>query len=230
MLKNVYFYRARLLPAVITSIPMLIFFNKIISAKYSAALKNLHDVLPLITRLGLSVGIIYICVHLNRLLAKEIVQRFYFREELYMPTTTNLLWKSPYYENETKIKIRDKIQLKFDMPLLNEQEEEKDENRARKLIASAVSQIRIALKGNPLLFQHNWEYGLMRNLIGGSILAALFSIAIIYFGIQNNITDLRNIGIICLIAYSLPILFSKPIIGHFGRYYSKICYEQFLSL
>src|SRR3954454_1314569 len=102
MFKDTYFYRARLLPAVITAIPMLLFINKIIAVEYAAALKNVLDILPIITHLGLSVAIVYVFVHINRLLAKEVVQRFYFKEELHMPTTTHLLWTNPYYERETK--------------------------------------------------------------------------------------------------------------------------------
>lgn len=230
MFKDVYFYRARFLPAVVTSVPMLIFINKVLNVEFYVELKNILEALPIITHFALSIGIIYLCVHLNRLIAKELIQRFYFKDELYMPTTNVLLWSNPFYEKETKEQIRNKIKQKFGLHLLDEQEETLNEKRARKLIIAATAQIRIALQGNKLLFQHNWEYGLWRNLIGGSILSVLFSIGIIIYGHNNSIPGLFGIGVICLVIYLLPILFSKMIVTYFGRYYQKICYDQFLSL
>ena len=105
MFKNIYFYRARLFPALITSIPLLIFINKIIAVKYATALKNIYDVLPLITHLGLSAAIIFLFVQINRLVAKEVFQRWHFRDELYMPTTNHLLMNSTYYPIAIKFDI-----------------------------------------------------------------------------------------------------------------------------
>lgn len=230
MFKDVYFYRARLFPALITSIPMLVYFNKIVAVKYYDALKNVVDILPLITHLGLSAAVIFLCVQINRLLAKEIFQRFYFKEEARMPSTNYLLLENDFYDNSIKSKIRDKIQERFGIRLLNVNEEKQNENRARSLISTAVSQIRIALKGNKMLLQHNIEYGFWRNLIGGCVLAVIFSAVTFVYGKINALNDLMTIGAILFIFYLFPIIFSKIIIGNYGRYYAKILYEQFLSL
>lgn len=230
MFKNIYFYRARLFPAVITSIPMLVFLNNVIAVKYHDALTKIYDVLPLIAHLGLSAAIVFLCVQINRLLAKEIFQRLYFKEELFMPTTSHLLFNNTHYLGSIKNKIRDKISSKFDISLPNAQEEEQDEIKSRKLIATGVSQIRIALKGNAMLLQHNIEYGFWRNLIGGCVWAVIFSGAIFFYGMHYQLQDLKTIGIICFVIYLVPILVSKLIINYYGRYYSKILYEQFLSL
>ncbi len=230
MFKNIYFYRARLFPAVLTSIPMLVLFYKVIAVKYNDALKNIYDVLPIITNLGLSTAIIFLCIQINRLIAKEIFQRFYFREELFMPTTNHIMVKNIFYAEPIKNDIRNKIKDKFSITLLDSNEEQQNENNARKVIAAAVSQIRIALKGNSMLLQHNIEYGFWRNLIGGSLLSVLFSAVILFYGNYYHLPDLKTAGLICLIIYIIPILLSKLIINYYGRYYSKILYEQFLSL
>lgn len=230
MFKDVYFYRARFFPALITSIPMLVFLNKVLAIKYFDALKNVLDVLPIITHLGLSAAIIFLCVQINRLLAKEIFQRFYFREEHLMPTTNNLLWESSYYDNTIKTMIRDKIQARFGIVLLNYDEEQQNKERARKLITTAVSQIRIALKGNDMLFQHNIEYGFWRNLVGGCVLALCFSAATYFYGMSSGLSNLKVVGSILFVLYAFPIFLSKLIIENYGRYYAKIIYEQFLSL
>ncbi len=230
MFKNIYFYRARLLPALLTSIPLLILLNKVFAVEYQDALKNVFDVLPIIAHLGLSAAIIFLCVQINRLLAKEIFQRLYFRDELNMPTTNHLLWKNTYYDEAVKRRIRDRMNEKFGISLLSSHEEEQDEIKARKLILTCVSQIRIALTGNQMLLQHNIEYGFWRNLIGGSVLAVIFSALIYFYGNHNHLNDLKTIGIILFFIYLIPIILSKPIINYYGKYYSKILYEQFLSL
>lgn len=230
MFKNIYFYRARLFPALITAIPLLIFINKIIAVKYASALKNIYDVFPLITHLGLSAAIIFLLVQINRLVAKEIFQRWHFRDELYMPTTNHLLMNSTYYPITIKTKIRDKIAIEFQIELLNEVEEQQDQNNARKLIAAAVSQIRNVLRGNGMLLQHNIEYGFWRNLIGGSLIAIVFSAVIVWHGYLNDFKDQMAIGIICFIVFLAPVVLSKIIIRYYGKYYAKILYEQFLSL
>lgn len=230
MFKNIYFYRARLFPALITSIPLLIFINKIIAVKYATALKNIYDVLPLITHLGLSAAIIFLFVQINRLVAKEVFQRWHFRDELYMPTTNHLLMNSTYYPIAIKNKIRDKIAAKFQIDLLNASEEQQNHENARKLIATAVSQIRNALRGNVILLQHNIEYGFWRNLIGGSLIALFFSAIIIWYGYSNDFPDQVTVGFICFIVFLIPVILSKMIIHYYGKYYAKILYEQFLSL
>ena len=209
---------------------MLIFFNKIIAANFSEVLNNVFDVLPIITHLGLSASVIFLCVQINRLLAKEIFQRLYFREETHMPTTNYLLCKSDYHDDLIKTKIRDKIQSQFGITLLTQNEEQQNERQARKLCATAVSQIRIALKDNKMLFQHNIEYGFWRNLIGGCVVAVVFAAIIFFYAHNNGMDEFRVLGIINFIVYSLPILLSKIIITNYGRYYAKILYEQFFSL
>ncbi len=230
MFKNIYFFRARLFPALITSIPLLIFTNKIIAVKYATALKSIYDVLPLITHLGLSTAIIFLLVQINRLVAKEVFQRWYFRDELYMPTTNHLLINNTYYPLTIKNKIRDKIAAKFQIDLLDAVEEKQKHEQARKLIVTAVSQIRNSLRGNAMLLQHNIEYGFWRNLIGGSLIALFFAAIIIWYGYNNNFSDQITVGLICFIVFLIPIVLSKMIIRYYGKYYAKVLFEQFLSL
>jgi hypothetical protein len=198
--------------------------------KYALVLKNIFDVLPIIVHLGLSAAVLFLCVQVNRLIAKEIFQRLYFKEELFMPTTSHLLYSNRFYETESKNEIRARIKRSYGIDLLNKDEEKENELKARKLIAGAVSQIRISLNGNKMLLQHNIEYGFWRNLIGGSLLAVCFCIAIYFYGLDAHTNDLKLTGIICFIVYLIPVLLSKLIIRSYGKYYAKILFEQFLSL
>ncbi len=228
--KNTYFLRARLFPALLTSIPILIYTNNILAVKYANVLTNVYSILPAITHLGLSAAIVFLLVQINRFVAKEVFQRLYFKDELYMPSTSYLLKKSSFYPLQIKNNIRSKIKDKFQINLVEAEYETIDENNARKMIAMAVSQIRNSLRDNSMLLQHNIEYGFWRNLIGGSLVALIISIVIFISGSTQHLPDQQTVGLICSIIYFLPVIFSAVIIKHYGKYYAKILYEQFLSL
>ena len=225
-----YYIRGRLFPTVLTSIPLLIFVNVFFAKLFQDKLKELFEVLPLLTSIGISTALLFLMVQLNRLIAKEVFQRFYFQDELKMPTTNHLLWKDTFFEQTIKEKIRAKINSKFEIQLQSLSEEQANELNSRKQIVTAVSQIRNSLRDNKLLLQHNIEYGFFRNLVGGSLIALVFSIIILVYGITINQQNLKFIGITLCLIYFFIILLSKPIIKRFGNYYSKTLYEQFLSL
>lgn len=227
---NNYYFKARLFPTVLTSIPAIIFYNKFVASLYHDKLENIFSALPTITDVIFSSAIIFLLVQINRFLSKEIFQRLYFQDELKMPTTNHLLWSDTFFEKTIKDKIRSKILSKFKIQIQNVSKEQADELTSRKQIVAAVSQIRNVLRDNKLLLQHNIEYGFFRNLIGGAVIALPFSIAIFIYGIIIAEQDLKIIGITLVFIYLIPLIFSKPIIKRFGSYYSKILYEQFLSI
>lgn len=224
-----YYVKARLFPTLITSIPVLIFIFSILAPRYTGVLQEISDVLPILTSLGISAALVFLLALINRLLAKEIFQRVYFKEDTHMPTTSYLLWQHPFYEKSIKIEIREKINSRYGIVLTNEEEEATNELVCRKRISSAISRIRNDLRGNKLLLRHNIEYGFMRNILGGCVVAILFSIAIIVFGYLEASYNLRVVGWVCIGAYLLPVVFSKVLIGRHGHYYCKMLYEQFLS-
>ncbi len=230
MVINNYYFKARLFPTVLTSIPAIILYNTFVSSLYHDKLENIFSVLPTITDIILSSAIVFLLVQINRFLSKEIFQKFYFKDEINMPTTNLLLKSNDELEISIKQKLEDKIKTKFGISLLSRVEESSDVLRARKLIVTVVSQIRNALRENSLLLQHNIEYGFFRNLIGGSFLAILISVIILVHSYCTCNLTIRNLGWILAITYFLPILFSKFIIDKYGKYYAKILYEQFLTI
>ena len=227
---NTYYFKARLFPTVLTSIPAIILYNRFVSSLYHEKLENIFSVLPTITDIILSSAIVFLLVQVNRFLSKEIFQRLYFKDEINMPTTNLLLKSNTELEASIKQKIEDKIKNKFGIILLSGTDESANVLRARKLIATAVSQIRNVLRDNSLLLQHNIEYGFFRNLIGGSFLAFVISVIILIHSYCSCDLTTRNLGWVLAIAYFLPISFSKLIIDRYGKYYAKILYEQFLTI
>lgn len=227
---NKYYLRARLLPTTITCIPIYILVHSVITKTYSDRLEPLLSVLPMLTSLGISVAFVFLLIQVNRTLSKEIFQRFYFKEETHMPSTDFLLYQNDFLEMAVKEKLRNKIKTKYDIELLSQTEESQKVSESRKRIAFAVSQIRNSLRDNALLLQHNIEYGFFRNLIGGCVLAVIFSIIIGAYAFSINDKQLVYIGFSLALIYLIPILLSKMILSVFGKNYAKILFEQFLSL
>jgi hypothetical protein len=227
---NRYYLNARLFPTVLTSIPTLLVYYKYVGPLYHSKLENVFAALPAITTIVLSSAIVFLLVQINRFIAKEIFQRIYFNEEINMPTTNLLLKSNNEFEISIKQKIEDKIKTKFDLSLLSESEELSDVLRARKLIVTAVSQIRNSLRENSLLLQHNIEYGFSRNLIGGSTIAFVISIIMLILSYFSNDLPMKYLSWILTIIYSLPIAFSKIILDRLSKNYAKILFEQFLTI
>lgn len=227
---NQYFIRARLFPTILTSIPIIIFINYVLNKEIYPSLDQIYTILPTLTGFGISAAIIFLSIQINRIVSKELFQKIYFKEEIEMPTTKMLLWKDSKLDKNTKSKIRQKINKDFQMKLKNEIEEISDLEESKKQIVFAVSQIRNLLRGNAFLFQHNLEYGFIRNLIGGSSMASLISAIILIYAILTKDNTLEITSIILLTIYILPIFFSKFIINKFGNYYAKTLYEQFLTV
>ena len=230
MVVNSYYLKARLFPTALTAIPALFLYNKFVSSLYHNKLANIYEALPAITDVMLSSAIVFLLVQINRFISKEVFQKFYFQDEVRMPTTNLLLKSNTELETRIKQKIEGKIRSKFDITLLNETEESADEQRARKLIVSTVSQIRNILRDNEMLLQHNIEYGFFRNLIGGSFLAFIISLIVILVSHFSMDITSRNLGIGFSCIYFIPLLFSKLIIKRYGKYYAKILYEQFMTV
>lgn len=227
---NSYYLKARLFPTVLTSIPVIILYNKFVATLYHSKLENIYSALPTVTDIILSSAIVFLLVQINRFVSKEIFQRLYFKDEINMPTTNLLLKSNNELEASIKQKLEEKIKIKFDISLFSADNESSDELRARKLIATTVSQIRNVLRDNALLLQHNIEYGFFRNLIGGSFLAFIISILIVVTSQCIGDIATRNLGWILTTIYFLPIIFSKVVIDRYGKYYAKILYEQFLTI
>jgi hypothetical protein len=225
-----YYTQARLFPAILTAIPAILSFIEYVSPTYSNILKEISLVLPAITNVILSAAIVFLCVLLNRFFSKEIFQKFYFSDETKMPSTNQLLKSNNELEKSIKQTIESKIKERYSIVLLSAKEEKKNEENARKIIITAVSQIRNDLRQNTMLLQHNIEYGFWRNLIGGSVFAVIVSIVILCITLpfKDDVMKIITIAFICI--YLIPIFLSKWIITRHGNYYAKVLFEQFLSL
>jgi len=229
MKRSEYFIKARLFPTILTSIPILCLY-------YFAIGKDLESFITFISEIEwlgnvtIFTAIVFAFVQINRFTSKELFQRFYFKDEIDMPTTKYLLFENSFFASHIKEKIRLKIASDYGIQLLDEQSEKDNPTEAKKVITSAVSRIRNSTRDNKMILQHNIEYGFVRNLIGGSLIAAVISSINLFVFSQIILNPLAfKINLASIIVYVVPILLSKFLINKYGHYYAKILYEQFLN-
>jgi hypothetical protein len=223
-----YDIQARLLPAVLCSMPVLLFqyyyLNKHL-ADFSEAILKVRFIGPI----TLPIALIYLFMQVNRFIAKEIFEKRYFKSELHMPTTNFLLHGDSQYTPDYKKDIYARIRQDFGIRLATPRQEQEDEASARKKIAEAVSLIRTKTRGRDLLLRHNIEYGFARNLIGGSLLAVLlclFDAAFFKYVAHNDSAVPVSLALAAI--YLIPVLLAKPIIERYGKLYAKLLIQEFM--
>lgn len=221
---------ARILPAVLTVIPLILFHHFYINTELAGFLYTIWS-LHLVAEISMPMVLILTFAFINRLISKMVIEDKHYRAEREMPTTNILLFKNEFYSRQYKNKVHAKIFHDFRIKLLSLPEEEKREEEARGKIVEAVSLIRERVKGGRLLVQYNMEYGFFRNLVGGSIIAFLFSIfsATFFYFIYPSPLALK-LSIISIGIYGAVLIFHKRILDWFGYQYAKSLIQEFIGL
>lgn len=225
-----YYLKARLMPTVITMIPMVTLYIYIISPSVGEVLEPVWSVLPVLTGVSINVAFMFLLVSLNRFLSKIIFQKIFYQDDLKMPTTDYLLPENKDLDKASRNRYYDLITADFGIDIKKDLKLLKTEQEKRIMIARVVGQIRALLRGNKMLLQHNIEYGLFRNLVGGSVLACIFSTTLIIVSYLQNNEAMKIASIIMLVVYLLPIVFSKVLIKYHGRNYANVLFEQYGSI
>ena len=167
--------------------------------------------------------LIYLLAQVNRFVSKVL---FEARSEF--PTTRMLLPSNKELSEEFRRKLTAKAQTDFNLSLPSLADEIADTPNAKTRIKEIVGLIINRVGNGRLLLQHNIEYGFVRNLIGGAVTAVLTSIAgIILFGFVIHNKAAFIVSILLAICYSLPLLFSKPLLSNFGRAYASILFREY---
>lgn len=221
---------ARVYPTIITTLPLIILFSYITTIELKNLLQEIL-VLQILTGVSLSMVTIYVAMQINRFISKEFFEKFYFKNELDMPTTNFLLFTNSEFSKAYKLRLREQIKTDFGLEINIEKEEQNDLLETRKQIVGAVGLIRNKVKNGQLLLQHNIEYGFVRNLIGGSVVGFIASIFnLIYFHFFGKIEFLYNISIITTVCYLTIFFLSRFLINRFGQLYAKRLYQEYLTL
>ena len=224
-----YELKARLFPAFLTMIPIVIFSHFYL---YQIVPQLIDSIV--ITKIFGDISILaiffFVVMQLSRFVSKRFLQDNFFQNELHFPTTEYLLYLSDKYSVEYKEKIRNKIKNDFNIDLLSQKEEASDENGARKRINEAVGLIRERVKNGRLLLQHNLEYGFVRNLIGGLVIAIPFSLFDFFFFVLQKNTIAIVISGIAFLIYFIFLIFGKSILKYYAyNYADRLYYEYLLS-
>lgn len=230
MTYDAYALKARIVPTFFSVIiPIMVFNHFYVSEEFSNFVGNILGS-KLLSNLTISGVCLYFLSEFSRVIGKNIFEKSYFKDERHMPTTNFMLFNDSTYSEHHKVKIREKMAVDFNVTLPTKEDEALDELNARVRIVEVMALVRKKLHGNKFLLQHNIEYGAMRNVIGGSVLGAILSIAgIVFFSCYLPVDLAANINIVTLIVYTLLILLSKIIIGFYGNNYAKILYREYLD-
>jgi len=224
-----YYLQARLFPTVITSIPVIGWTYELFNP-YTPQLRQTFEFLPHAMSATFYTAILFMLVQINRIVSKEIFQAVLYKDDIYMPTTTQLLISDSTLDPSIKVKVREKIESTFGIQLFSEDEEQADNVAARKRIASAVGQVRNKLRSNLLLLQHNIEYGFFRNLMGGSLIAAVVSVGLSIYCYFRTSSHLLGLALGMSIFYSLLLLITFPLLKKSSKYYTRILLDEFIGL
>lgn len=221
-----YYVKARLFPTALTVIPILFLYLQFIHPlifNFSIA----HDVIGILKGVAAWSAITFLLVHVTRSIGKFAVQKFTYDNEIKMPTTEYLLFSNHSFSKERKERIRSRITQKYSIIFSNEESEKEEELEARKKIIEGVNYVKNATRGNKAIEQHNREYGFVRNLTGGCMLAILFSLLGVVCAYNFAPESIINYSMLAAI-YIVIFLWCILIIKNYGSNYAKILFEQFM--
>ncbi len=216
---------ARLYPALITLVPV---FLLTFGISQNELTKLLGDIMAIqvVGCVSINVAALFLLIQANRFIGKEIFERWYFEDELRMPTTEMLLPESTQISPQLRSKVNMLCQRDFALCLPTIEEQREDDMLARKRIVDIVAQIRQKVQDGHLVLQHNIEYGFARNLIGGAPLGIVASIfCTLYFYADSRAVALFSLVLVFL--WGGLLLFSKTLIGRLGVLYAKRLIQEY---
>lgn len=182
---------AKVAPAIIVMvIPSILVCNLCLSYLqdikfFSKTIVKICSFLP-ISCIVCSLG--FFCREFFRITSKIVFQYIFFKnDDTEMPTTIWLLHSDKTLSEQEKKHLRKKVKNDFGIVLPSKDKEKRNLVEAKKEIAYAVRQMREVTRGNKILLQYNYQYGLFRNAIGGFVVTNLFILFIIITNVPIKI-------------------------------------------
>lgn len=220
---------ARIFPAAISSIPFFVLYYYFLSDKIGNFLVELFDI-KWLSDTTISVALIFLLIQLSRFTSKELYEKRIYSDGLGLPTTNYLLHADSFYSAEFTKKIHQKIFKDFNIDIPPARKEIFDVDGSRKQIVEAINLIRAMVGKGNLVQQHNIEYGFVRNVIGGAVIAVIISIfnLAVFYWLSFNLTAFILSGIIAS-TYFLLIGFGKRLINFFGVNYARVLIQEYMS-
>ncbi len=220
---------ARAFPAFLSSVPFFIFhyfFLRPAIGEFWGQLLGLTIILD-ITFVSV---LLFLLMQVTRIISKEVFEKTLYKDGLYFPTTNFLLHANSYFSAEYTNKIHQKVKSNFDISIPTYKEELVNEDLSRRHVNEAMTHIRAVVGKGRLVRNHNIEYGFIRNLSGGCLIAVVMSfINIIVFGFLYQNPAACNISIATFLIYLTLALFSKIMINSVGKSYAKVLIQEYMA-
>ena len=212
-----YTINARIYPSLICAIPALVLVATFGDDTLKVMIEEIAAV-EVFGRISVSLAVFVFLMHVSRFLGKDIFERKLFKNELHFPTTTLLLASDDSLSPEFKMLIANKVKSEFDLALPSLDDERSEESNARVRIRDIVARIRASTGNAALVLQRNWEYGFVRNLVGGSTISVFFS----GLGVASNLGNPLAVFFLCSTVFYASILIVGPwLIRKYASHYAK---------
>lgn len=219
---------ARLFPALIATLPIVVLYYFYLSTLLSGFVQTII-LLRLAGEFSIGAALIYLYSQLNRFTGKLIEDRIFCDEEN-MPTTQLLLCSSMKYSAQYKELLNKKVKKDFGLNFFTASEEANNDVGAKQRIVEIISLIRDKARRSELVLQHNYEYGFIRNLVGGAIFGFLTSLINVYIFSKIFLSSTAlNLSIATAVFYLLLLFLGVPLIKYAGNKYAKVLIQSYMS-
>lgn len=225
---DAYLFYARLIPSLLTSLPILALLYALVDAPQ---LKQLVDYFP-IRALGattLYFAVLYFYSHVIRATSKYFENKYFINDKGF-PTTYFMSFTDSKYSREYKNKFREKVRQTLQWELLDEAQERNDPSEAKKRLDEAIRLILPIIGKGQLVQEYNTWYGFFRNLIGGLIYAMAFCMIDLLLSryIFDNL-PLTIISMILLCIYITVFSFRKTLLKQYAETYADKLFAEFMT-
>lgn len=225
---DVYLFYARLIPSLLTSLPILALLYALMDAPQ---LKQLVDYFP-IRALGattLYFAVLYFYSHVIRATSKYFENKYFINDKGF-PTTYFMSFADSKYSREYKNKFREKVRQTLQWELLDEAQERNDPSEAKKRLDETIRLILPIIGKGQLVQEYNTWYGFFRNLIGGLIYAMAFCMIDLLLSryIFDNL-PLTIISMILLCIYITVFSFRKTLLKQYAETYADKLFAEFMT-
>lgn len=224
-----YMVFARLLPAVLSSMPIYAAVSVLGGSELKAIIAEWSTIK---TTGGAAIGSIalwYALMTANRTISKFLFERKQFVDELDFPTTRMLLHSDTSLTAGYKARLHQKIHDDFGVQIPDANTEATNGIESRRIIAEAVGLVRKTVGSPKMLLQHNIEYGFIRNLAGGAVLALAASLIFLAVSAVFPTTS-RFIVFGTCGALSVLVLIVRPwAMKRYGDQYATILFREYLA-
>jgi hypothetical protein len=219
-----YYWRAQYLPAILTSLPLMMVLDYFQAQTGWWRPSPETMAMMKVTSASVAAALSFLMTQVNAYLSKQLFQP----EADNLPTTHLLLFKDEILGKRVKKELHQRIYTDFGIKLLSEHQESINQREARKVIASAVSRIRIRMASNAFVRRRLISYGFARNMVGGSLVAAAIALLMSLYQYQISGNQLA-IAFSFILIYLLVTVFGRAIIRRSGNEYAETLFEQYLA-